>query len=166
MSKLSLYAIGIVIGIGTVYLAKKYFIKNNSLLNKRVDYKIYSFLKNKGLSKANASGIVGNLYAESKFNPMAIGDNGNSFGVAQWHKDRWNNLKVFAFTTNQDFTKLNTQLEFLWWELNNAETKAYNKLIQTYNPKDSAFVFAKYYERPLNINNERMDYAQKFHDLI
>ncbi|MEB2544080.1 phage tail tip lysozyme [Burkholderia cenocepacia] len=41
-----------------------------------------------GWSQAAASGIAANLWRESGFDPNAVGDNGNAFGVAQWHGDR------------------------------------------------------------------------------
>ena len=44
---------------------------------------IARFLMGLGYSKANASGIAGNLYTESKYDPQALGDNGTSFGLAQ-----------------------------------------------------------------------------------
>ncbi len=40
----------------------------------------------KGLSDAQAKGIIANIERESSFNPAAIGDNGNSFGLFQWNK--------------------------------------------------------------------------------
>jgi len=44
---------------------------------------ITNFLMSKGLTKAQAAGIKGNLLAESNFDPQALGDNGTSYGIAQ-----------------------------------------------------------------------------------
>ena len=41
------------------------------------------FLTGQGFTRAQASGILGNLQAESSFNTTALGDNGTSYGIAQ-----------------------------------------------------------------------------------
>ena len=46
------------------------------------------FFQKKGLTKEQASGIVGNLEAESGLNTTAKGDGNTSFGIAQWHNQR------------------------------------------------------------------------------
>ena len=77
-----------------------------------------------GYSKANASGIAGNLYTESKYDPQALGDNGTSFGLAQWHKSRWDALKSWCNERNLDINSFEVQLRFIDWELNKTkETK-------------------------------------------
>ncbi len=120
---------------------------------------IVRFLMNLGYSKANASGIAGNIYVESKYDPKAIGDNGTSFGLAQWHKSRWESLKKWSNERGLDVNKFETQLKFIDWELNNTEKKAKRELLQQKTPQDSAFAFAKYYERPKFISKERMSKA-------
>jgi hypothetical protein len=120
---------------------------------------IVRFLMNLGYSKANASGIAGNIYVESKYDPKAIGDNGTSFGLAQWHKSRWESLKKWSNERGLDVNKFETQLKFIDWELNNTEKKAKRELLEQKTPQDSAFAFAKYYERPKFISKERMSKA-------
>jgi hypothetical protein len=120
---------------------------------------IVRFLMNLGYSKANASGIAGNIYVESKYDPKAIGDNGTSFGLAQWHKSRWESLKKWSNERGLDVNKFETQLKFIDWELNNTEKKAKRELLEQKTPQDSAFAFAKYYERPKFISKERMNKA-------
>lgn len=44
--------------------------------------KITKFLLDKGLSKHAVAGIVGNLYAESKFDTSVLGDGKTSGGIA------------------------------------------------------------------------------------
>jgi hypothetical protein len=127
---------------------------------------IVRFLMNLGYSKANASGIAGNIYVESKYDPKAIGDNGTSFGLAQWHKSRWESLKKWSNERGLDINKFETQLKFIDWELNNTEKKAKRELLEQKTPQDSAFAFAKYYERPKFISKERMSKAIEIYKQI
>ena len=106
---------------------------------------IVRFLMNLGYSKANASGIAGNIYVESKYDPKAIGDNGTSFGLAQWHKSRWESLKKWSNERGLDVNKFETQLKFIDWELNNTEKKAKREL--NWKPKTN---FAKGIRLTLN----------------
>tara|TARA_B100000989_G_C19211222_1_gene331920 strand:+ start:36 stop:515 length:480 start_codon:yes stop_codon:yes gene_type:complete len=124
---------------------------------------IARFLMSLGYSKANASGIAGNLFVESSYNPTAIGDNGTSFGLAQWHKSRWERLKNWASTNKLNPNTFETQLLYIDWELNNRESKAKEKLLNAKTPYDSAFVFAKYYERPAKISQLRMTKAEEIY---
>jgi lysophospholipase L1-like esterase/peptidoglycan hydrolase-like protein with peptidoglycan-binding domain len=121
--------------------------------------KIMTFLKNKGLSTSQAAGIVGNLQVESEFNPNAVGDNGTSYGIAQWHKSRFSQLKKWTAKNGLKWNTIDAQLQYLWWELNNSETDALSKLKMTNDPENAAYVFAKYYERPAEIADSRMKNA-------
>ena len=124
------------------------------------------FLMGLGYSKSNASGIAGNLYTESKFDPQAIGDNGTSFGLAQWHKSRWDRLKNWCRERGLNINSFEAQLQFIDWELNNTEKTAKRELLKQTTPRDSAFAFAKYYERPQKIAQERMNKAEEIYNAL
>jgi murein DD-endopeptidase MepM/ murein hydrolase activator NlpD/LAS superfamily LD-carboxypeptidase LdcB len=113
---------------------------------------IIDFLKEKGLSEEQASGIAGNLFIESRFKTDALGDNGTSFGLAQWHANRWDNLKEFIRDNDYDINSINGQLEFLWYELKNEYSSVLVELKKTYTPADAATVFASKYEKPASKN--------------
>mgnify|MGYP002241708625 CR=1 FL=1 len=49
-----------------------------------------------GLNIAAASGILANIQAESGFNPNLYGDSGSSYGICQWHNDRFTALKNYT----------------------------------------------------------------------
>ena len=85
-----------IIGVsaGVLLISAKKISKIKSLSKDGVG--IAKFLISKGYTKANASGIAGNIFVESSFNPTAVGDNGTSFGLAQWHKSRWDRLNEFC----------------------------------------------------------------------
>lgn len=143
-----------------------FLLKKNSDNLKKNGKGITQYLMSLGYSKSIASGIAGNLYVESKFDPLAVGDNGQSFGLAQWHKTRWDALKNWSKERNKSIADFRNQLDFIHWELNNTEKRALSKLLETKNPKDAAFVFAKYYERPFFISEERMNKAKEIYNSL
>jgi hypothetical protein len=107
---------------------------------------IWNYLKNQGLTDAGASGLMGNLYAESGLNPINLQntfekslkytdtsytqavDNGKyknfvkdkaGYGLAQWtYWSRKQNLLNFAKEQNKSIGDLSMQLDFLFKELN------------------------------------------------
>jgi hypothetical protein len=126
---------------------------------------IRDYFVTKGLSKEQASGIVGNLMAESSLNPTAFGDNNTSFGLAQWHKERFTNLKNFASKFKQDHNAIGTQLEYLWHELNTSEKSALDALKQAKDPESAAKIFAHKFERMKTYNKKREHYAKNAYSL-
>jgi hypothetical protein len=59
---------------------------------------------------------------------------------------------------------LNGQLEFLWWELKNHQAKTMAAMKAQSNPRDAAYVFAKMFERPAHIGNNRADAAEEIYN--
>ena len=107
----------------------------------------YNFFIAKGYEPHQAAGIVGNLMAESGLNPtVKPGDNGTAFGIAQWRgDDRFGKLKSMY---GEDWTKLDNQLAFVDWELNNTYKKVGDKLRKTSNVTEAGKIFTNEYERP------------------
>ena len=135
--------------------------------------KITNFLLSKNLPKHAVAGIVGNLYAESKFNTSALGDGKTSGGIAQWHAQRFNNLKQFAKENNKDWRDLDIQLEFLWHELNTSYASVLNKLKTANSTEKAAEIWGHDYEvfsGHENFNHgrykERKNYAKQFYKLL
>lgn len=117
--------------------------------------KVWNYLIKKGLSPYAAAGILGNMEAESAFNPKnlqnsyekklgmtddsytASVDSGNykrfsndsaGYGLAQWTSSgRKANLLNFAKSRNKSIGDLGMQLDFLWNELNSG----YNSSVLT-----------------------------------
>jgi hypothetical protein len=158
------FAIGIALG-GTALVVVT-VLKNKEEALTKDGVGVTKFLMSLGYSKANASGIAGNLYAESKFDPTIVGDNGTSFGLAQWHNDRWNKLNEFSVLKGLNANTIEAQLLYLDHELKNTEKNAHIELLKTNTPYNSAYAFAKYFERPAIINAERMEKAIEFHNNI
>lgn len=150
------------------------FIHNNPEVSSSTNYQIrkgvtgtskeiLNFFTSKGLSPQQAAGIVGNLYVESKFNTNAVGDNGTAFGIAQWRKDRQDGLRRFAASRGTSASDLNTQLEYIWKELNSSHKRAYQRLLGSKTAKDATLAFSDLYEIPNKAksgNDRRIKYAE------
>ena len=121
------------------------------------------FFMSKGLTRAQAAGIAGNLLYESGFRPAAVGDGGTSFGVAQWHNGRGAAMKSWTQAHGYSTTSFKGQLEYLWHELNAGESYALGKLRATRTAYDAGMAFCRYFERPAVINPARGQAAQRFY---
>lgn len=106
------------------------------------------FFQSKGLSAHAAAGIVGNLIQESNLNTRAIGDKGKAIGIAQWHPDRQKGLKELAKQKGTDIYDLNTQLEYIWQELNSSHKSALNGLLSSRNLDEATIAFMNKFEKP------------------
>jgi hypothetical protein len=117
--------------------------------------KAYNYYLNRGVKPNVAAGIVGNLYKESGLNPMAVGDKGTAFGVAQWRGNRLSNLKNYASSKGRSYTDLNTQLDFILDEQGENQVLT---LMGNQSPEVAAKTFADRYERP---NPKYADYSTR-----
>jgi hypothetical protein len=71
----------------------------------------WNFLRSKGLNEKSTSAVMGNIRAESNFDPDVIEHGtGIGFGLCQWSYGRREQLEAYG-------TDFNHQLEFLWSEL-------------------------------------------------
>ena len=114
------------------------FTSNVNTGNANRDF-IYSYLISKGYSKAGALGIISNIRSESSYKPDVVGDSGTSYGLCQWHKGRWDNLKQYCSDNGKDVSSLEGQLDFLMYELENKYPKLNNQLKNAGNSPDAAF---------------------------
>lgn len=114
--------------------------------------KILNFFMRKGLSLAQASGIVGNMMQESGLNPAIVQggrvirededytpQNGVGFGLVQWtFTSRQKPLQDHVRQMGVKITDLGGQLEFVWKELNGGYTKTLTALKSTEDPVQAA----------------------------
>ena len=110
--------------------------------------KAMEFFMNKGLPQHMAAGIVGNLVQESNLNTTAKGDGGKAFGIAQWHPDRQKGLKELAKRNGTDISDFNTQLEYVWQELNSSHKNALDRLLKSQNTEQATKTFMDHFEKP------------------
>lgn len=134
---------------------------DGSIGEKTNGVEIARYLIKKGYSPSQASGIAGNIYVESGYKTGALGDGGTSYGLCQWHNTRWVRLVKFCEEKDLDSASVEGQLIYLDWELKTREKKARKELMKTTTPYDSAYAFAKYFERPSKINPKRMRKAEE-----
>ena len=134
---------------------------------------VWNYLKAKGLSDEAAAGVMGNIQAECNFRTTAVGDNGTSYGLIQWHNSRWTNLKNFCSEHGYDASSLQGQLEFLWYESLNPSSGYGKKLASSgfYNAKsaeDAAVIFHDVVEKSASdaytVRNKRGGYASQWYN--
>lgn len=134
----------------------------------------FNYLQEKyGLPAHVAAGIVGNFELESgNFRDDVIagtkaGDQGTSFGIAQWHidkkkkHDRWTPLINYAKEQGKDPYTLPFQLDYAIHEAKQRGDLA--KVMKTKTTEEAANTFRDLFERPLNKDNKRAKLAKKYH---
>lgn len=101
-----------------------------------VPEKTYNYFTSAGYTPAATAGIMGNIEAESGFNPAAIQRSGKgpAAGLVQWENyntksGRWKGLDDYAASKGKDWTDTGSQLEFI-----NSELHSLGKNYWTYKP--------------------------------
>ena len=123
---------------------------------------IYSHLASKGVPANVIAGIMGNLQAESGFNSSAVGDNGQSIGLAQWYDSRGNNLRNFAQQRGKDWTDIPTQVDFLLSEIQQSNPDLLQRMSKL-SPHDAAILFHDEFEKSADspeMKDRRGQYAE------
>ena len=111
-----------------------------------------------GFTASAAAGVVGNLVQESGLRTDAIGDNGTSGGLAQWHNERLDALKRFAAARGKKWTDLDTQIEFLAEEMRTSYADTYAKMQSAELPEIAGQIMTDEYEKP---DSASANYAQR-----
>ncbi|HDR9358122.1 TPA: hypothetical protein QDB44_004018 [Burkholderia vietnamiensis] len=107
-----------------------------------------------GWSKAQAAGMVANLWIESNLNPGVVGDNGAAYGIGQWHSDRQADFKAWAGHDIRGST-MEEQLRFMNHELRNGKYwSAGQRLHGAMSAQDAGRLVSRFYERPKNVELE------------
>lgn len=119
----------------------------------------WSFFKGKGLEDHQVAGILGNIKAESAFNPKAVGDAGQAFGLFQHNDRKWKLFQSLGGMENLGDTK--GQLDFAWKELQGPENKAFQALLGSKNVKEATGAFAGF-ERPQGFSWQNPEGAHNF----
>lgn len=122
----------------------------------------------RGLSKAGAAAIAGNISVESGFDPnVKPGDNGTAHGVAQWRGTRWNELQMYAVEQGRHLRDPSLQYDFILKEMQRDYPELLAKLQRGGDPAGLARDFMNVFERPnkdpkVNHVQRRMDEATAF----
>jgi len=106
---------------------------------------VFRFLRGKGLSPAQAAGVVGSLQQESGkgLSPTAQNPSSGAYGIGQWLGGRKS-----ALMSQPNPASLRTQLNHLWSELQGPERGALAKIKQAHTLADAASAWTWGFERP------------------
>lgn len=112
---------------------------------------IYTYLtETMGLNTAAACGILANIEAESGFNTDIYGDSGTSYGLCQWHAERFTALKAYT----SDYKSVSGQMSYLYHELQTSYSGVLNYLKNVSNDAsgayDAGYYWCYYFEVPAN----------------
>lgn len=132
---------------------------------------VVEYMMSKGLNAAAGVGIAANIKHESNFRTNAVGDNGTSFGICQWHLGRGANMKKMA---GSDWsTNLTGQLDYLYFELCNSYKYVLSELKSVPNnefgARHAADVFVRRFEIPANVDMQskiRQDSASAYWKML
>lgn len=129
------------------------------------DQPAFEFFIGKGLTPAQAAGIVGNLDQESGVSPTSVQSGGPGRGIAQWSTGgRWDtgtdSVASYAAAQGESMTSLNLQLAFIWYELTTYDYGLADLQAAT-NVTDATTAFMDKYEICGNcVASQRIAYAQ------
>lgn len=100
------------------------------------------YFVNKGLTKAQAAGLVGNLMRESGMNIAATNPNSGAYGLGQWLGNR----KTRLFRRYGYHPTFEQQLDYVWDELNTSHRRGLQMLKASKTVNDAARNAFGYYE--------------------
>ena len=117
------------------------------------EHTAYNYFVSKGLTPAQAAGIVGNLIQESSVSPtVSEFGGGPGRGIAQWSTGgRWDssthdNVTWYANQHGVSRWALGTQLDFIWYELTTFSGYGLSSLKSSSTVSSATVAFMKYYE--------------------
>ena len=95
---------------------------------------VWNYFARKGLSSTAIAGIMGNISAESSFNPSALNQTSGAYGLFQNLGSRLTGLGSGA-----DLTR---QLDYAWQELQTSEKSVLDGLMKATNVRQATSAFA------------------------
>ncbi len=119
----------------------------------------WNFWKSKGLADHQVAGILGNIKAESAFNPFAVGDGGNAFGLYQHNDRRFNLFNAIGGRANLGDEL--AQHRFAYSELMGPENRAWQSLLSSRDVRGATAAFAGF-ERPSGFSWDNPEAAHNF----
>lgn len=127
--------------------------------------KTWKFLKANGYSDEAAAGIMGNIQAESHFDPAIIEKaNGVGYGLIQWSYSRRTALNTFAQAHGKKVSSLDVQLDFMLHEFKTGYKLFYSKKFKSSKSIEyTTRAVLEHYEKPAEIEQNyktRLSYAK------
>ncbi len=127
--------------------------------------KLYDYFIEKGFTKAQAAGILGNMQTESSFRTNAYNASEQAIGLCQWENSRRTQLEQFAAQQGKPVTDWRVQVDFIMHEFNTTEKRAFAALKATQTPEQAAKAFQSKYERSAALTN-RATNARTIYDQL
>lgn len=127
--------------------------------NASVEEQVFYYLTNSmGLPISSACGVLANIEAESSFNPNCVGDSGTSYGLCQWHNERYDALIDYCTSNGLDYTTVVGQMKYLQYELESNYASMLSQLRAKENTAqgayDAAYLWCTQFERPANMETK------------
>ena len=134
-----------------------------SFVGNSIQERVWWALRDAGYSAEATAGVMGNIEAESGFNPEIIeGGSGIGFGLCQWSYGRRTQLEAYAASKGVEPSDVDTQIEFLLGEITpggGANGYASYNLMSNHGytandwknastPEEAAEIFCWIFERP------------------
>ena len=121
-----------------------------------VEREVFDYLTTElNLSDAAACGVLANIEHESAFQPTIVGDKGTSYGLCQWHNERFSALRGYCTALGLDYRTVGGQMAYLKYELGNKYTSLLLSLQAIDNTPDGAYraahMWCIQFERPSNM---------------
>ena len=121
-----------------------------------VEREVFDFLTNElMLSDAAACGVLANIEHESAFQPTIVGDKGTSYGLCQWHNERFSALRGYCTALGLDYRTVEGQMAYLKYELGSRYTSLLLSLQAIDDTPDgayrAAYLWCVQFERPSNM---------------
>ena len=121
-----------------------------------VEREVYGFLTGElGLTTAAACGVLANIEHESSFRPTIVGDQGTSYGLCQWHNERFAALRGYCSALGMDYRTVEGQMAYLRYELGNQYTTLLLTLQSIDDTPDgayrAAYLWCIQFEKPSNM---------------
>lgn len=113
----------------------------------------------RGMPQHIAEGFAMNVKDESNFNPTAVGDNGNAYGLAQWNGPRKRALETYAASIGGDVADPEVQMDFLMHELETNEAGSWAKIQGATTAGEAAALIVNHFERPAESHRARREAA-------
>jgi cell wall-associated NlpC family hydrolase len=141
--------------------------EGSSLKGKALEKYIYDFFVSRGLTPAGAAGIMGNINAESGFDPAVFEGGADSsgypvdgvgFGLIQWtFTSRQAPLVEMAKKAGVKPTDVDIQLQYVMRELKDSYQSVYNVLKTSNDIYETTSKFMLEYEAPLDQSAEAIN---------
>lgn len=121
-----------------------------------VERQVFDYLTDElKLSNAAACGVLANIEHESAFQPTVFGDHGTSYGLCQWHNERFTALRSYCSALGLSYHTVEGQMAYLKYELGTNYTNLLLSLQAIDNTPDgayrAAYLWCIQFEKPSNM---------------